>query len=123
MAWNKNKPYAPFYANGDMSNYGHDPITKADLDIIYANGGYQPRKQSLTYNPSFIYRPFKNVHLKLHLVSVGEPIWLKDEENHEYPMFQEEFNRILHIGRFSGTVEGEWSVEKRGQHYGIILMN
>lgn len=117
MAWDKNRSYAPFYADGSMVNYGPHSITKDMLDIIYANGEYQP------HNAHFSYRPFHNVQLKLRLASVGETVWLKDDANHEYPMFAHEFNRILNIGRFSGVVEGEWSVEKHGQIYGLILVN
>lgn len=117
MAWDKNRTYAPFYEDGDMTYYGPDSITKDTLDIIYTNGEYQPHNSYVTY------RQFHNVPLKLRISSVGEFIWFRDDANHSYPMFPHEFNRILDIEPFAGVVDGKWSVEKHGQRYGIILVN
>ncbi len=139
MAWDNDRPYAPFWNNqgyrtdvfGSMDNYGDGTdITFPDIDTIYDKGEYVPHRMDGHGNltPShYAYRPFKEVELELSLVRY-EPrrangtFWWADDDGRQFPMFAREFNRLLNLGLFERTIEGRWSAQKLGLDYGIRLV-
>ena len=139
MAWDKDRPYAPFWNDkdyrasmfGSMDNYGDgSDITFDNIDTIYEDGEYVPSKHDLHGNvvPSFYaYRPFREVELELAFVRY-EPrrangiFWWEDGDGREYPMFAREVNRLLNLGIFERIIGGRWSAQKLGLDYGVRLV-
>lgn len=144
MAWDKDRPYAPFWNctdylaqdYGSMDSYGSgEDITAENIDVIYAAGEYLPTRErwnSTTaqwedYPSSYVWRPFREVALKLRLDRFEQRraagiFWWRDEDGHKYPMFAKEFNRLAKEGLLSLVIDGVWSAEKRGANYGIRLV-
>ena len=145
MAWDRNRPYAPFWNRtdwraedyGSMDSYGNgETITKENIDAMYADGVYVPpmgerwNRKTEQYEecpPSYVWRPFKEVPLKLRLTHFEHRraagiFWWKDEEGRKYPMFATEFNGLVEEGKLSGVIDGVWSAQKRGSSYGIELV-
>lgn len=145
MAWDKDRPYAPFWNRTDiwqerfdsMDSYGNgENITPEKIDIMYANGVYVPpdvkrwnrkTEQYEDYAPSYVWRPFKEVHMTLtldhfeHRRAAGI-FWWVDTDGRRYPMFATEFNRLLDEHLLAQVITGTWSAEKRGANYGIRLV-
>jgi hypothetical protein len=132
MAWDKDRPVAPFCVYGKKT-------------LAYADGKREDMMQFTCYKPSeenideawksgsvvvqdgwdgIEFRPFKYVELNLTYVCCkGErsTFWWRDENGVDYPMLAGEISRLLEIGLLSRTMGGVWSAEKRGQNYGIRL--
>ena len=145
MAWNKDRPYAPFWnltdvwpeRYGSMDSYGNgENITPEIIDIMYTNGVYAPpdvkrwNRKTEQYEdcpPSYVWRPFKEVPMTLtldhfeHRRAAGI-FWWVDADGRRYPMFATEFNRLLDEGKLAQVIAGTWSAEKRGANYGIRLV-
>lgn len=145
MAWDKDRPYAPFWNRtdvwperyGSMDSYGNgDEVTAEMIDAMYADGVYTPpmakrwnrkTEQYEDCQPSYVWRPFKEVPLTLRLDCFEQRraagiFWWKDEDGKSYPMFAKEFNRLVEEGKLALTIAGKWSAEKRGANYGIRLV-
>ena len=145
MAWDKNRPYAPFWNRtdwcaenyGSMDSYGDSmDVTIEMIDTMYAEGVYVPpmrkgwnRKTERweDFPPSYVWRPFREVPLRLHLDHFEQRraagiFWWRDDSDKRYPMFAKEFNRLVEEGHLAATVDGVWSAEKRGANYGIRLV-
>lgn len=145
MAWDKDRPYAPFWNRKDiyskdygcMSNYGDGmDVTTEMIDTMYAEGVYVPpmvrymsriTEQYEERPPSYVWRPFREVPLRLHLDHFEQRraagiFWWRDEDGKRYPMFATEFNRLVSEGHIAATIDGVWSAEKRGANYGISLV-
>ncbi len=129
MAWDKNRPYAPFWNRKDLQadTYGsmelYDaawaPIQKKeDIDRIWAG--------EEVVSHTCVYRPVKDVRLRLRLKRfeahrAAGVFWWADEQGKSYPMFATEFNRLVSDGTFRLELDGYWSAMKRGANYGIAL--
>ncbi len=126
MAWDKNRPYAPFWDRtdslaeryGSMESYDDvwPPIDKDDIDRIWAG--------EEVVRDSYRYRPFKEVRLRLRLKEfearrAAGVFWWTDDQGKAYPMFATEFNRLVSNGFLRLEMDGLWSAEKRGANYGI----
>lgn len=136
MAWDKDRPYAPFWNRSDvwqerfgsMDSYGNgENITPEIIDEIYAKGEYVPSTVR-DYTPSYVWRPFKEVPMTLTLDHFEQRraagiFWLVDADGRRYPMFATEFNRLLDEGKLAQVIDGVWSAEKRGANYGIRLVD
>lgn len=145
MAWDKDRPYAPFWNRtdfypqnyGSMDSYGNgENITPEIIDIMYANGVYAPpdvkrwNRKTEQYEdcpPSYVWRPLKEVPMTLTLYHFEQRraagiFWWKDENGKSYPMFATEFNRLVSEGKLAQVIDGAWSAEKRGANYGIRLV-
>lgn len=144
MAWDRNRPYAPFcnenmyrQCRDSMDNYGNgENITEEKIDAMYADGVYVPpmekrwNRKTEQYEdrpPRYVWRPFKEVPLLLRLAyfehrRAAGIFWWKDEEGRKYPMFAAEFNRLAEEGKLNGVIDGVWSAQKRGANYGIELV-
>lgn len=145
MAWDKNRPYAPFWNRrdylaqnyGSMNSYGNgDEVTTEMIDAMYSYGVYEgpwirrwnrKTEQWEECPPSYVWRPFKEVPLKLRLDRFEQRraagiFWWRDEEGKRYPMFATEFNRLVSEGYLAAVIDGIWSAEKRGANYGISLV-
>lgn len=145
MAWDKGRPYAPFWNNtdvwperyGSMDSYGNgENITPEMIDAMYTYGMYEGpwvkrwNRKTEQYEdcpPSYVWRPFKEVPMTLtldhfeHRRAAGV-FWWKDEDGKSYPMFATEFNRLLDEHLLAQVIVGKWSAEKRGANYGIRLV-
>lgn len=145
MAWDKNRPYAPFWNRTDwcaenydsMDSYGDSmDVTTEMIDTMYAEGVYVPpmrkgwnRKTERweDFPPSYVWRPFREVPLRLHLDHFEQRraagiFWWRDDSDKRYPMFAKEFNRLVGEGKLASVIDGVWSTEKRGANYGIRLV-
>jgi hypothetical protein len=145
MAWDKDRPYAPFWNHtdvwperyGSMDSYGNgDEVTAEMIDAMYADGVYIPpmvkrwnrkTEQYEECHPSYVWRPFKEVELTLTFCEYtrgrsSTVFWWKDDEGHKYPMFVMEVERLLLEDKLRKTISGKWSAEKRGANYGIRLV-
>lgn len=145
MAWDKNRPYAPFWNRGDvwperygsMDSYGNGAeVTTEMIDAMYTYGVYEGpwttrwNRKTEQYEecpPSYVWRPFREVPLKLRLDRFEQRraagiFWWRDEEGKRYPMFATEFNRLVSEGYLAAVIDGTWSAEKRGANYGIRLV-
>lgn len=145
MAWDKNRPYAPFWNRtdyrpqffGSMDSYGNgDNVTAEMIDTMYSEGVYVPpmtqgwnrkTEQWEPFPPSYVYKPFKGVPLKLHLDCFEHRraagiFWWRDDDGYMYPMFAAEFNRLVSEGHLAAVIDGRWSAEKRGANYGVRLV-
>lgn len=145
MAWDKNRPYAPFWNRtdyrqeffGSMDSYGNgDNVTAEMIDTMYSEGVYVPpmtpgwnrkTEQWEPFPPSYVYKPFKGVPLKLRLDCFEHRraagiFWWRDDDGYMYPMFAAEFNRLVSEGHFAAVIDGRWSAEKRGANYGVRLV-
>ena len=145
MAWDKDRPYAPFWNRtdwcaenyGSMDSYGDSmDVTSEMIDAMYADGVYTPpmvkrwnrkTEQYEDCQPSYVWRPFKEVPLTLRLDRFEQRraagvFWWKDDDGKRYPMFAKEFNRLVEEGHLAATIDGVWSAEKRGANYGIRLV-
>ena len=145
MAWDKDRPYAPFWNRtdyrlqffGSMDNYGNgDDVTAEMIDTMYSEGVYVPpmiqgwnrkTEQWEDFPPTHVYKPFKDVPLKLHLDRFEQRraagiFWWRDDDGHMYPMFAAEFNRLVSEGHLAAVIDGRWSAEKRGANYGVRLV-
>lgn len=132
MAWDKDRPYAPFWNRSDvwperfgsMDSYGNgEDITSEIIDEIYAKGEYV-----CDYRPSYVWRPLKEVPMTLTLDHFEQRraagiFWLVDADGRRYPMFATEFNRLLDEHLLARVISGTWSAEKRGANYGIRLVD
>ena len=134
MAWDNDRPYAPFcvfgenttfYKRGErecMEPYAYSTPTEEDIDRMYDSG-------SISCDSSIIeFRPFKDVELTLTYETYTRgrsavTFYWRDENNVRYPMFAKEIDRLLHEGLLKNTIHGCWSAEKRGANYGIRLDN
>jgi len=145
MAWDKDRPYAPFWnrtdvwpeSYGSMDSYGNgENITPEKIDTMYAEGVYTPpdekrwNRDTEQYEdcpPSYVWKPFKEVPMTLtldhfeHRRAAGV-FWWVDADGKRYPMFATEFNRLLDERLLSRVIAGTWSAEKRGANYGIRLV-
>ena len=145
MAWDKSRPYAPFWNRrdyrsqdyGSMDSYGNGgEVTVEMIDAMYIHGMYEgpwttrwnrKTEQWEECPPSYVWRPFKEVPLKLRLDHFEQRraagiFWWCDEEGKRYPMFATEFNRLVSEGYLAAVIDGTWSAEKRGANYGISLI-
>ncbi len=129
MAWDKDRPYAPFVpahvdwrgfdVRPQMESYAFITPNEADIDRMYETG------ELVINNEHF--RPFKDVELSLTFVRYSRGrsatvFWWVDEEGCEYPMFCMEVERLLCEDKLRKTIAGTWSAEKRGANYGIRLV-
>lgn len=144
MAWDKDRPYAPFWNRtdiwaddyGSMDSYGNGmDITDEMIATMYSDGVYTPpntkrwNRKTDQYEdcpPSYVYRPFKNVELTLTFCKYtrgrsSTVFWWQDDEGHKYPMFVMEAVRLLSKDEMRRTITGTWSAEKRGANYGVRL--
>jgi hypothetical protein len=142
MAWDKDRPVAPFcvygkktlaYADGkreDMMQFTYVEPSEENIDEAWKSG----RAVVVPYEDGWEgieFRPFKDVemnmtYVEMNLTYVGckgerSTFWWRDENGVDYPMFAGEIDRLLKIGLLSRTIGGVWSAEKRGQNYGIRL--
>ena len=131
MAWDKDRPYAPFWNRSDvwqerfgsMDSYGNgEDIRPEIIDEIYAKGEYVCDRR-----PSYVWRPLKEVPMTLTLDHFEQRraagiFWWVDVYSRRYPMFATEFNRLLDEGKLAQVIKGTWSAEKRGANYGIRLV-
>lgn len=145
MAWDKDRPYAPFWNRtdwraedyGSMDSYGNgDEVTSEMIDAMYAEGVYTPpmvkrwNRKTEQYEecpPSYVWRPFKEVPLRLRLdrferLRAACIFWWRDDSDKRYPMFAKEFNRLVGEGKLASVIDGVWSTEKRSVNYGIRLV-
>lgn len=145
MAWDKNRPYAPFWNRtdylardyGSMDSYGNGyEVTAEMIDAMYADGIYVPpmrkgwnrkTEQWEDFPPCYVWRPFREVPLTLRLDRFEHRraagiFWWRDEEGKRYPMFAAEFNRLVSEGHLAAVIDGRWSAEKRGANYGVRLV-
>lgn len=145
MAWDKGRPYAPFWNRtdfypqdyGSMDSYGNgDEVTTEMIDAMYTYGMYEgpwtkrwnrKTEQWEECPPSYVWRPFREVPLRLHLDRFEQRraagiFWWHDDSDKRYPMFAKEFNRLLDEHLLAQTIAGKWSAEKRGANYGIRLV-
>ena len=139
MAWDKERPYAPFtvfpenciaYKQGErvcMESFAYLTLSKDDIDKVWKNGGatYRELCGKDGWN-SLEFRPFKNVLLELTYETYGRgrsgiTFHWRDTNNTRYPMFATEIDRLIKSGMISNKITGLWSAEKRGQNYGIRL--
>lgn len=146
MAWDKNRPYAPFWNRkdylardyGSMDNHARGmEVTTEMIDVMYSDGVCEPpmehrwNRKTEQYEdcpPSYVWRPFREVPLKLRLDRFEQRraagiFWWRDEEGKRYPMFAMEFNRLVSEGYLAAVIDGIWSAEKRGANYGIRLVD
>lgn len=139
MAWDKNRPFAPFWKRtdwraedyGSMCFYDDNELywfSEKAIDQIW--DGEQPTYEaydgSVMAIDNYEYRPFKDVPLLLTLSHFEQRraagiFWWEDNDGHKYPMFAAEFNRLIEAG-YGVTIDGVWSAEKRGANYGIRLV-
>lgn len=145
MAWDKDRPYAPFWNRtdvwperyGSMDSYGNgDEVTTDMIDAMYTYGVYEGpmvkrwNRKTEQYEEcpqSYVWRPFREVPLTLRLDRFEQRraagvFWWKDEDGKRYPMFAKEFNRLVCEGKLALTIAGKWSAEKRGANYGVRLV-
>lgn len=145
MAWDKERPYAPFLnrdgwfgeVRGSMDNYGSGrEVTEDMIDQMYADGEYvlpnekrwnRKTEQYEECPPTYVWRPFKEVELALRLDRFEQRraagiFWWKDGDGKMYPMFAKEFNRLVSEGHLAAVIDGTWSAEKRGANYGVRLV-
>ena len=145
MAWDKNRPYAPFYNRtdycpqnfGSMDSYGNgEEVTVEMIDAMYTYGVYEgpwtkrwnrKTEQWEECPPSYVWCPFKDVPLTLRLDRFEQRraagiFWWKDGDGRSYPMFAKEFNRLVGDGLLAASIDAVWSAEKRGDNYGIKLV-
>lgn len=135
MAWDKNRPVAPFttfkegtifYERGEreqMDSFSYIVPTIEDIETLWECDGVTPRKCDLS---GVEFRAFKNVELSLSYDGFdrgrsGITFYWRDEKNTRYPMFAAELDRLIKKGIISNKIGGLWSAEKRGQNYGIRL--
>ena len=119
MAWDKKRPYAPFGKGGNLSYWSPMTLTDEDIDSVYS-GWIVRDKLGQTF------KPFEEVQLKLTYKefkkSKGAVVFYwQSERGTTYPMFVAELDRLLREGLLSATIDGYWTVEKRGVYYGIKL--
>lgn len=139
MAWDKDRPIAPFYIYGEntiaykrgeregMEPFTHHRLTKSDVDMVWQNG--KATYQELTGKDGWgglEFRPFRDVELDLTYEGYsrgvsGITFWWRDKNNVRYPMFVAEIDRLIKSGIMSNKIGGLWSAEKRGRNYGIRL--
>jgi hypothetical protein len=135
MAWDKDRPVAPFcvygkktlaYADGkreDMMQFTYYKPSEENIDEAWKSG----RAVVVPYEGGWNgveFRPFKDVELSLTYAGCkGErsTFWWRDENGVAYPMFTKEIDRLLETGLLSRVMGGFWSAEKMGQNYGIRL--
>lgn len=145
MAWDKDRPYAPFWNRtdylpqefGSMDNYGNgEDITPEMIDAMYTYGVYEGpwtkyfNRKTEQYEerpPSYVWKPLKDVRMTLTLDHFEQRraagiFWWTDVHGRRYPMFATEFNRLLEKGMLTQVIDGTWSAEKRGANYGIRLV-
>ena len=139
MAWEKERPVAPFQIHGKntisykrgepehMESFAPLTLTEDDIEMIWRRGKatYQELVGKSGYN-GFEFRAFKDVELNLRYDGFGRGrsgitfYWL-DDSNVRYPMFAAEIDKLIKSGIISNRLGGLWSAEKRGQNYGIKL--
>jgi len=139
MAWDKNRPFAPFtvfkegtifYERGErgrMEQFAYYTPEQGDIEKIYQRGvvPYSElvgRKECL----SMEFRPFKDVELSLTYDTFTRgrsaiTFWWKDDSGYSYPMCAVELDRLIKNGIISNKIGGLWSAEKHGANYGIRL--
>lgn len=135
MAWDKDRPIAPFcvygektlaYADGKreyMMQFTYEKPSEENIDEAWKSGSvvvvpYEDGWEGIEF------RPFKEVELNLTYAGCKgkrNTFWWRDGNGVDYPMFVEEIDRLLEMGLLSRTMGGVWSAEKRGQNYGIRL--
>lgn len=142
MAWDKNRPVAPFvvfkegtifYERGEreqMEQFTYCTLEQSDIDAIYQRGSLQydelVGKSSFRSSEFTEFRAFKDVELNLTYETFGRgrsaiTFWWRDDNGCRYPMFAAELDRLIKNGMISNRIGGLWSAEKRGQNYGIRL--
>lgn len=138
MAWDKSRPFAPFWKRtdfrpedcGSMCFYDDAPYWFGNESIDQIWNGEQPTHEAyggeVVGIPNYEYRPFKEVPLLLTLSHFEQRraagiFWWEDNDGHKYPMFAAEFNRLIEAG-YDVAIDGVWSAEKRGANYGIRLV-
>ena len=139
MAWDNNRPYAPFlvykegtiaYDRGErecMESYAYVTPDEKDIDAIYERRSVSCSE--LLGRDAYRgveFRPFKDVELSLTYDGYERgrsavTFYWRDKENVRYPMFATELDRLIKDGMISNKIGGLWSAEKRGQNYGIRL--
>lgn len=139
MAWDSEKPYAPFtvykegtifYNRGEretMESFAFYTPTEKDIDDIWDKKviPYSELRHGTDY-PCLEFRAFRNVELNLTYEEFGRGrssvlFWWRDENGCRYPMFIKEVDRLIKDGIMSNKLGGLWSAEKRGANYGIKL--
>ena len=139
MAWDSDKPIAPFcvfkegtisYERGEreqMEQFTYYTPEQRDIDKIYQRGSVSCSELVGRDEFSQIeFRPFKEVELSLTYETFDRgrsavTFWWRDENGCRYPMFAAELDRLIKNGVISNKISGLWSAEKRGQNYGIRL--
>ncbi len=139
MAWDKERPYAPFtvfpknsiaYEMGErvrMESFSYLTLSKDGIDRVWNNCGATYRELCGKDGwDSLEFRPFKNVLLELTYETYGRgrsgiTFYWRDTGKTQYPMFATEIDRLIKSGIISNKITGLWSAEKRGQNYGIRL--
>lgn len=132
MAWDNDRPYAPFrLSDGSMLEWHSDTPEAKDIDRMYGDGGVVvgvPRNWVSQHGKPYAeFRPFREMKLKLTYQSFKRGrsavtfFWM-DEEGHEYPMFASELDRLLSSGVLRNVMDGKWSAQKRGANYGITFV-
>jgi len=136
MAWDKDRPYAPFILENNHWNGGVTPTagsmdswtlnvpSKHDIDRIWAGETVDGNKGS--GHSRTVFRPFKDVELTLTYAGFSKGrsaviFWWTDEDGRYYPMFCAELDRLMKDGIVSKVMSGVWSAEKRSANYGIRL--
>lgn len=140
MAWDRDRPYAPFkvfkegtvfYDRGErerMESFSYVTPEERDIEAIYKRHAV-PCSELLgrnAYAGGMEFRPFKDVELELEYETFGRgrssvTFYWRDKNGTKYPMFATEIDRLIKNGMMSNKIAGLWSAEKRGQNYGIRL--
>lgn len=110
----KPKTYkAPFDVDGNLMHY---PLTRRRWTD---NGPVETKpewREVVPFPMTLRYKGYARGY------SAAYFLW-EDAEGHEYPMFLTDLDNILKLGYAGSTIVTMWIVCKRGQNYGIRLVN
>lgn len=112
----KPKTYqAPFDASGNLLHY---PITRYrfDRDTGERTSEGPEWREVVPFAKTLKYKTYARGY------SAAYFIW-EDADGHTYPMFLTDLDTLLKHGYTSSAIMGLWIVCKRGQNYGIRLVN
>ena len=139
MAWDRERPYAPFtvfkkgtvfYDRGErerMESFSYVTPDEKDIETIYDKQAVSCSE--LLGRQAYVgmeFRPFKGVEMELEYETFGRgrssiTFYWRDKDGTQYPMFATEIDKLIKNGIISNRICGLWSAEKHGQNYGIRL--
>lgn len=103
MTWDRK---APFDKDGNLLHYAR-PLGYQSEHVEWHDAG--------RFNATMRYSHYARGRSAAYMVFL-------DEYNHKYPMFLTDFDAVVYVLQ-NGAVTGDWAVVKRGQNFGIRLVD